>query len=243
MTSDVNEGSRQSDIRLAAASPAQQPSAQRLDCSADIQEAARRILAGGLVIYPTETFFGIGCRVDAPEALQRVFATKRRSPDMPLPVILGSVEQLPLVADIPAAMLGDVEKIAEFWPAPLTILLPAVHALPDILTGGTGRIAVRVSAHPAARALSQACGLPIVSSSANISGRPAVTSATELDPELIAFLGSDDMPDGILDMPPAPGGGMASTIVEPLGQRQLRIRREGALPLSQLIKAGFTFLS
>jgi len=243
VTSDVNEGPRQSDIRPTAAPLGQPPLSRMLYLATDIREAARRILAGGLIIYPTETFFGIGCRVDEPKALRRVFAAKRRSPDMPLPVILGSAEQLSFVADVPAAMLPDVEKLAGFWPAPLTLLLPAVHGLPEILTGGTGRIAVRVSSHPAARALSQACGIPIVSSSANISGRPAVTSADELDPDLIAFLGNDDVPDGILDMPPAPGGGKASTIVEPLGQSQLRIRREGALPLSKLLESGFTFLS
>lgn len=224
-------------------SPCSGGSRPSLNCGADISEAARRILAGGLIVYPTETFFGIGCRVDSPDALRRVFAAKRRAADMPLPVILGSVDQLPLVAAVPPALAADVEALSAFWPAPLTLLLPAVDSLPDVLTGGTGRVAVRVSAHPAARALAQACGLPIVSSSANISGRPAVTSAEALDKDLVDFLGQDGSPDGILDMPPAPGGGMASTIVEPLGQGQLRIRREGALPPSQLSEAGFTFLS
>ena len=91
-----------------------------------------------------------------------------------------------------------------------------------------------------ARALALACGFPIVSSSANISGRAPVTQASELDPELLAFLRPGL--DGVLALPnsPAPGGGLASTIVQPLGSRRLLIRREGALPLSALRDADFT---
>ena len=160
---------------------------------------------------------------------------------MPLPVILGNERQLDLVAVPKSALAGDIAALSGFWPGPLTLLLPARDDLPESLTGGTGKIAARVSSHPVARALADACGFPIVSSSANISGRAAVTCASELDPELLESL--DPATDGILDEPPAPGGGAASTIVEPLGNRRLRLLREGALPLSQLEQAGFTILT
>ena len=206
-----------------------------------LQEAARRLNAGGVLLYPTETFFGIGCRADNDEAVQRIFACKKRSLTMPLPVILGSREQLALIACPGQELHDDLASLACFWPGPLTLLLPARKELPETLTGGTGNIAARVSSHPAARALALACGFPIVSSSANISGRPAVTSIIDLDPELLASL--DSGTDGILDEAPAPGGGEASTIVQPLGGRRLHVLRKGALPLENLEKVGFTFLT
>ena len=219
-------------------------------CTA-LNDAARRLNAGCLLVYPTETFYGIGCRADHAEAVLRVFAAKRRAPDMPLPLILASTDQLPLVAALEPAHEAAVQRLASFWPAPLTLLLPVRADLPAALTAGTGKIAVRVSAHPAARALAEACAFPVVSSSANISGRPAVTSAASLDPDLLSFLASGPEPDGVFDpshaFPEAlaPGGGMASTIVEPAGcgsTSTLRVLREGALPLSRLAEAGFTFL-
>ncbi|WP_239446633.1 L-threonylcarbamoyladenylate synthase [Mailhella massiliensis] len=203
------------------------------------QEAFRRIHMGGLLIYPTETFFGIGCRADDEAAVVRVFRCKRRSLSMPLPVILGSAEQLGLVACPGPELAGDLDILSRFWPGPLTLLLPVVSGLPEALTGGSGRIAARVSSHPAARELALACGFPIVSTSANISGRPAVTSADALDAELVASLNPET--DGVFDALPAPGGGEASTIVEPLGHRRLRLLRQGALPASSLEDAGFTF--
>ena len=196
---------------------------------------------GGLAVYPTETFFGIGCRADRAGSVLRVFEAKRRKADMPLPVILASLEQLGLVAAPSPAIEADLEALAAFWPGPFTLLLPARPDLPEALTGGTGRIALRVSSHPAARALAEACAFPIVSSSANISGRPPVTSTEELDAELLSSLrpGLD-----CVFLPPscpAPGGGLPSTIVEPLGSRRLLVKREGALPLPTLAEAGFTF--
>lgn len=196
---------------------------------------------GGLLIYPTETFFGIGCRADDEAAVVRVFRCKRRSLSMPLPVILGSAEQLGLVACPGPELAGDLDILSRFWPGPLTLLLPVVSGLPEALTGGSGRIAARVSSHPAARELALACGFPIVSTSANISGRPAVTSADALDAELVASLNPET--DGVFDALPAPGGGEASTIVEPLGHRRLRLLRQGALPVSSLEDAGFTLLT
>ena len=206
-----------------------------------LQEATRRLRLGGVILYPTETFFGIGCRADNAEAVLRVFHCKRRSLSMPLPVILGSFEQLALVAIPAPALADDMSALARFWPGPLTLLLPARPELPEALTGGSGKIAARISSHPAARALAEQSGFPIVSSSANISGRKAVTAAPELDPELLLSLMPET--DGVLDEPPAPGGGEASTIVEPLGSRNLRLLREGALPLADLRQAGFHILN
>ena len=210
---------------------------------ADEAEAARGMMQGGLAVYPTETFFGLGCRADRADAVLRIFEAKRRKADMPLPVILGSAEQLELVAAPASSLASALADLSAFWPGPFTRLLPARSGLPEALTGGTGRIALRVSSHPAARALAEVCGFPIVSSSANISGRPPVTKVEELDPELLDFLRPGI--DGVLAPPPpspGPGGGLASTIVEALGARRLLVRREGAFPLAKLAEAGFSLI-
>ena len=98
---------------------------------------------------------------------------------------------------------------------------------------GTGRVAVRLSSHPVARALAQAVGEPITSSSANISGNPAVVSVNQLDEELIASV------MGILDEPPVPAGGLPSTLVERMEDGRLRLLRAGAVTSAQIAEAGF----
>lgn len=199
----------------------------------DVRRAAELMLDGHAVIFPTETFFGLGSRALDADATARVFRAKHRSTVRPLPLILGEWDQLDLVAKVP----GDiVSLLREFWPGPLSVIFPARLRVPDILTGGTGRVAVRLSSHPVARALAQAVGEPITASSANISGRPAVVSVSELDKELCASV------SGILDEPPAPSGGMASTLVEFVDNRHFRVLREGAIPLELLLKTGFELI-
>jgi L-threonylcarbamoyladenylate synthase len=206
-----------------------------------IKEAAHRLQQGGIILYPTETFFGIGCRADMPSAILRVFQAKQRAHTLPLPVILGNMDQLPLVAAPGASLKQDLKELSALWPAPLTLLLPARRELPALLTGGSGRIAVRISAHSTARALALSCGMPIVSSSANISGQPAVCRAEELSPQLTAHLDAER--DGIVTAGDFPAGGQPSTIAEPLGQHRLRLLRQGAMPAFWLERAGFTLIA
>lgn len=200
-----------------------------------LQEAADRLKEGGLLLYPTETFFGIGCKVGHDEAIARIFQIKRRLFAMPLPVILGDVRHLADVAQTPESLEPDVERLAAaFWPGPLSLILPARMHISPLLTGGTGNIAVRVSPHPAARELARRAGGAIVASSANISGQPAVSRADDLDPDLLSAVGA------LLDMPPAPAGGLPSTLVSPAGGGTLRILRAGAISSEQLQNAGFS---
>ena len=190
--------------------------------------AAELMRAGQPVIFPTETFFGLGSRALAADASARVFRAKRRSTVRPLPIILGEWEQLDLITKAPDSVMPLLRR---FWPGPLSIIFPARLRVPDILTGGTGRVAVRLSAHPAARAL--AVGEPISASSANNSGTPAVTVAADLDPELVAAV------SGVLDAPPAPAGGLASTLAEYLGDNVLRLLRDGPVTRADLEEAAF----
>lgn len=199
-----------------------------------MQEAADRLKNGDLLLYPTETFFGIGCRVSDDGAIARVFQVKRRLFAMPLPVILADGKQLPLVAQVPPSLAQDVDRLERaFWPGPLSLILPARMHISPLLTGGTGNIAVRVSPHPVPRELATLVGEPLVASSANISGHPAVTRAEALDSDLMQAVGA------VLDAGPAPAGGAPSTLVEPLGNGRLRLRRAGAIGNDALRAAGF----
>ena len=182
------------------------------------------------VIFPTETLFGLGSRALDADASARVFRAKHRSTVRPLPLILGEWEQLDQIAKAPAFIMPLLEK---FWPGPLSVLFPARLRVPEVLTGGTGHVAVRLSSHPVAAALARAVGEPITASSANISGRPAVRQASELDPELFAAVG------GVLDEAPMPAGGAPSTLIAINEQQRIVVRREGAISCRQLIEAGF----
>lgn len=196
----------------------------------NLKRAAELMLDGHPVIFPTETFFALGSRALDADATARVYRAKHRSTVRPLPLILGNWEQLDMVAKVPAELMPLLKR---FWPGPLSVLFPARLRVPDILTGGTGRVAVRLSSHPVARALALAVGEPITSSSANISGNPAVVSARQLDKELIASV------RGILDEPPAPSGGLPSTLIQRMEDGKLRILRGGAILPAEIAEAGF----
>ena len=198
----------------------------------NLKRAAELMLDGHPVIFPTDTFFALGSRALDADATARVFRAKHRSTVRPLPLILGEWSQLDLVAKVPSNLMPLLEK---FWPGPLSVIFPARLRVPDILTGGTGRVAVRLSSHPVARALAQAVGEPITSSSANISGNPAVTHVAQLDEELCRSV------YGILDEPPVPAGGLPSTLIEYNEEGRLHLLREGAIPKETIIAAGYAF--
>lgn len=129
---------------------------------------------GGVIAYPTEAVFGLGCDPAAPEAVARVIDLKHRAPE----------KGVLLIAATTASLAGWVEdtaladpRVAATWPGPVTWLLPAGPLATPLVTGGRDRIGVRVTAHPGAAAICRAFGGPIVSTSANLAGRPALRDA------------------------------------------------------------------
>jgi len=134
-----------------------------------IRRAGRILRAGGVVAYPTEGVFGLGCLPDDMDAVARILRIKRRDPDMGLLLIASCVEQLAPWVDLPA----PTPKL-ESWPdRPITWIVPASAALPYWIQGRHSGVGVRITAHETAAALCDAAGSALVSTSANFSGKPA----------------------------------------------------------------------
>lgn len=190
----------------------------RLAPDADgVARAADLLRAGHLVAMPTDTVYGIGCRLGDADALGRLFAAKRRPPEKAVPWLIASFDEvgrLGFRGDDRAARLAE-----RFWPGALTIVVPAAE--------GEGTQAFRVPDHPLMLELLAAAG-PLVVSSANRSGEPETLDADDV---AIAFADSDE-PAATLDGGRVPGG-VASTVVDLSGPRA-RIAREGALPRSEI---------
>jgi L-threonylcarbamoyladenylate synthase len=142
----------------------------------DALDAAAAVLkSGGIVAFPTESFYGLGADALAPEAVRRVFRLKGRPEAKPLLVLVDSVEQaLALAAE---ASAGARELMVRHWPGPLTLVLRAAAAVPVEVTAGTGTVGLRVPGHAVARGLVRAAGIPVTAPSANPSGDAPPTRA------------------------------------------------------------------
>jgi L-threonylcarbamoyladenylate synthase len=148
------------------------------DLRKGLDMARQIILRGGLVAFPTESFYGLAVNASDEEAISRLFILKKRRDNLPVLVLIPSLEYLKgYVADVPEIAFKFIER---FWPGGLTLLLKAAPDISPLLTAGTGKIGVRISSHPIAAALTLAVGSPITGTSANISGRPGCVTAEEV---------------------------------------------------------------
>ena len=189
-----------------------------------IADAAACLRRGGLVAFPTETVYGLGVAALDPAAVRRLFAAKGRPADDPLIVHLASLDALaPLVTAPPPAVAA---LAARFWPGPLTLVLRRSPLVPDDVTAGLDTVAVRVPAHPVARALLAAAGIPVAAPSANLFSRPSPTQAGHVLEDL------DGRIDLVLD-----GGstqvGVESTVLD-LSGKVPEVLRPGAVTLEML---------
>lgn len=145
--------------------------------SAQLSEAVARIRHGGIVAYPTEAVYGLGCDPADTTAVKKILRLKQRTAKHGLILIAADFKALAPYCLMPIASVW--QRVARTWPGPYTWLLRAADVSP-LLTGDTGHIAVRVTAHPVASALCRACGHPLVSTSANVHGRPPARTVTQL---------------------------------------------------------------
>lgn len=184
-----------------------------------MEQAARVLRAGGLVVFPTDTVYGVGAAVDRPDAVARLYVVKGRPLDRPIPVLIADMEQLERLA---SEITEEVRLLARrFWPGALTIVVPAQSWLPREIVRDTGAVGLRMPDHPVALAIIRAADGAVATTSANRSGE---REACTVD-EAIAALG--DAVDLYVDGGQTPGG-IPSTVVA-LEQGTLRVLRHGAL--------------
>ena len=192
-----------------------------------IAEAARWLRKGGVVVFPTETFYGLAADPTDPAAVAAIFDLKGRPSTMALPLVAASVAQVEQFA----GPLREVNRqlAAAFWPGPLSLVLDAPPSVAAAVHGGTATVAVRVPGHEIARALAETYGTPITATSANQSGEPAPTETSGL-----AAI-SGDRRVFVLDAGRTPGG-EPSTIVD-ARTRPIRIVRHGAVPVERVLRS------
>ena len=185
---------------------------------AALGRAADVLRAGGLVAFPTETFYGLGAAALDGAAVAEVFVVKGRPASKPVLVLVDSVEMVERLAEV-----SDRARrlMARHWPGALTLVVTARGELPPQLTGGTGTVGVRLSPHPVARGLVRAFGGPVTAPSANTSGAPPPTTAGDV---LRAFRGSVAL---VLDGGSTPGG-QPSTVID-LSVDPPHVIRQGAV--------------
>lgn len=197
-----------------------------------VMQAARVLSQGGLVAFPTETYYGLAVDPDNETALARLFQIKKRPPHKPVLLLIHDLSLLDsLVSSIPEVYNP---LIAQHWPGPLTLIFPARPRLSPYLTGGTRTVGIRISPHPMAQALGRAFGKAMTATSANLSGLHPARFASE-----VAGAFGKDL-DYLLD-----GGktkaGPCSTIVG-LHNGELCLVRPGAVEIAG-IKTGNPALS
>jgi len=189
-----------------------------------LMPAIEIIRTGGVVAYPTETFYGLGVDAFSSEAIKRIYSIKKRELSLPLLILIPNAGLLGEYAE----KIPDIawKLIKQFWPGPLTIVFSASPKLPSILTARTKKIAIRMSSHPIARLLTEEFHGPITSTSANITGLRSPVTSEEV------FLQLGNNLEMIIDGGATPGG-TPSTIVD-VTTSPPRMVREGIIPFSEI---------
>ena len=189
-----------------------------------LERSTRLILSGQVIAFPTDTYYGLGADPFNLAAVSEIFRIKRRSSERPIPLLVASLDQAAdLVSDPPKLFFTLAKK---FWPGPLTLIAPASQQIPLKITANTGRVGVRWPRSLLAEALITALGRPLTGTSANLSDRPACSTAEEVEEQIGRSLPL------ILDGG-STAGGQPSTVVELRGDR-VRILRQGGVAESEL---------
>jgi L-threonylcarbamoyladenylate synthase len=193
-----------------------------------IQDAAAVIRKGGVIAFPTRCLYGMGADAFNPDAVGRIFKIKQRNAQNPILILIDDPIRLKsLVTHISAAAKAIAER---FWPGRVTLVFDAGAQVPEYLTAGTGKIGIRLAAHPVAAALAGAIQSPVTGTSANVSGCPGCHQIGDLRSEVAQQL------DLILDAGPLEGG-RGSTVVD-VTEEVPRILREGVVSEKEILAIG-----
>ena len=190
----------------------------------NLRQAIASLNRGDVIVFPTETVYGLGADALNPAAVEKVFQLKGRNPDTPIPIIVadqamlnGLVEKIPWIART---------LMEQFWPGPLTLVLPAASDTPKQLLNRTGGVGVRISSQPIVTRLARELGRPLTATSANPSGEPAASTIEQAQNyfagKIEIFLDGGQLPSKT-----------GSSVIEVIDGR-IKIIREGEISLEQL---------
>lgn len=203
-----------------------------ISCSPEVPDqnviclAGKIIKKGGLVVYPTDTFYGLGGDPGNIKSVQRIFKAKGRSEGKPLPLIIHHRDVLKdWVSKISPL---SIKLMDHLWPGPLTIIFPCSPNISSLVTAGTGKIGLRWPKAPVATAIAKEAGTAVISTSANLSGKGGIIHPDEVQKDL------EGLVDLIIDsgeLKPSLG----STVVDPTGNH-IRIIREGDLRMENILE-------
>ena len=188
-----------------------------------VDEGIAVLKRGGVVAFPTDTVYGLGTAVDMRRAVEKVYALKKRPRSMPVSILLSSVSQ---ISDVAESVSPVAWKLAEeFLPGAVTLVLSKSASVLDIITAGGKTVAVRIPNHPVPLALISGLGVPILGTSANVSGHPSALSGDEVSAQF------GDKLDLVISGECS--GGTESTVVDVTGDIPV-ILREGAIAATDI---------
>ena len=192
-----------------------------------VRDAVKALSAGDLIIYPTDTLYGLAIDPRQADAVSRLFLAKKRSSDMAIPLIASDLHQ---VIEKVGKLNQCAYKVAKlFWPGPLTLVIPVLSGFNKVLLGGRDTVAVRVPNHPLPTNLAAAFGYPITATSANVSGQPNPLTASGAHTQLGSAV------NFVIDAGPLTDG-LPSTIVD-VSREDPMLIREGVLPWDHVLKS------
>lgn len=196
--------------------------------AAALSRAVEILADGGIIAYPTETFYGLGADATNENAIRKIFDVKGRNFNNPISIIIAGEEDLPpLVDDVPDCAL---KLIKAFWPGPLTIVFKASAQISPLLTAQTGKIGIRISSNASAMAIAKMLGRPLTATSANFAGAPECSTVSDV----IRQIG--DKIDVVFDGGKT-AGGVGSTIID-VTARPPKILREGVISRREMDQCG-----
>jgi L-threonylcarbamoyladenylate synthase len=198
-----------------------------LEAPRALEETISVVQHGGVIAFPTDTVFGLGASLRFPEALARIYEIKGRNSEKSLPVLLSSIDRIPLVAKMPDESIRAL--LRQFWPGGLTVVLPALPALPPQVVAADGTVGVRVPDHSVALTLCERAGGALATTSANRSGEAPACSAGDIVDQL------DNGIDVVLDGGFAPCG-EASTVVR-VDNARISVIRAGSIATERIERA------
>jgi L-threonylcarbamoyladenylate synthase len=189
-----------------------------------IEKGVVIIRKGGVVAFPTDTVYGVGAGAYIESGIRKIFEVKQRPPEMALPLLLADVAQVHEVANyLPAYAWKLIDR---FLPGGLTLVVYRTRIVKDIITAGGDTVAIRIPDHPVILALIRESGMPIVGTSANVSGAPNAATINEVKKQI------GDKVDLVIDGGPAPKG-TESTVVDVTGELPT-ILRVGAISRAEI---------